>query len=172
MTHFHLDDLLGSYFQPTELKSMKCPLCKHENTDVKDSRIVDDGSQVRRRRACQKCKHKFTTVESMQLKELFVLKRSGVTKQFDREKIAKSLDTAMRKRPVSEKKIRQMVDNIIHRIELIRDKEISSKKIGEMIMAELAIVDPVAYIRFASVYKDFSSTEDFARLISDMGNSS
>ena len=105
----------------------------------------------------------------MQLKELFVVKRSGVTKQFDREKIAKSIDTAMRKRPVSEKKIRQMVDNIIHRIELIRDKEISSKKIGEMIMTELAIADPVAYIRFASVYKDFSSVEDFAKLISDMG---
>ena len=92
----------------------------------------------------------------MQIKELFVLKRSGVTKQFDREKIVKSIDTAMRKRPVSEKKIKQMVDNIIHKIELIRDKEISSKKIGEIIMAELAIMDPIAYIRFASVYSKSS----------------
>lgn len=147
---------------------MRCPFCKYEHTDVKDSRIVDDGAQVRRRRSCQKCGHKFTTIESVQLKELFVVKRSGVTKQFDREKIVKSIDTAMRKRPVSEKKIRQMVDNVIHRIELIRDKEISSKKIGEMIMTELAVVDPVAYIRFASVYKEFSSTQDFAKLIGDM----
>ena len=137
-------------------KIMKCPFCKYDNTDVKDSRIVDSGAQVRRRRSCQKCKHKFTTLESMQIKELFVLKRSGVTKQFDREKIVKSIDTAMRKRPVSEKKIKQMVDNIIHKIELIRDKEISSKKIGEIIMAELAIMDPIAYIRFASVYSKSS----------------
>lgn len=148
---------------------MKCPFCQHEDTDVKDSRIVDDGVTVRRRRSCQKCKQKFTTIESAQLKELFVVKRSGVTKQFDREKIVKSIDTAMRKRPISEKKIKQMVDNIINKIELTRDSEISSKKIGEMIMAELAIVDPVAYIRFASVYKEFSSVEDFAKLISDMG---
>ena len=148
---------------------MRCPFCKYEQSEVKDSRIVDNGLGVRRRRNCPKCNQRFTTIETLQLKELFVIKRSGVTKQFDREKIVKSIDTAMRKRPVSEKKIKQMVDNIVAKIELLRDKEISSSKIGDMIMSELAIVDPVAYIRFASVYKDFTSAEDFGKLISDMG---
>lgn len=151
---------------------MKCPFCKYENTEVKDSRIVDDGAKVRRRRGCLKCHHRFTTMESVQLNELFVVKRSGVRKQFEREKIVKSIDTALRKRPVSEKKIKQMVDNIINKIELMRDKEIASKKIGEMIMTELALIDPVAYIRFASVYQDFSSAKDFAKLINDMDKSS
>lgn len=147
---------------------MKCPFCKSEYTEVKDSRTIDEGTKVRRRRSCIKCNHRFTTMEAVHLNELFVVKRSGVRKQFERIKIEKSIDTAMRKRPVPEKKIKQMVDNIVNKIELLKGKEIPSKKIGEMILSELALVDPVAYIRFASVYKDFSSAKDFAKLINDM----
>jgi transcriptional repressor NrdR len=137
---------------------MKCPFCQHSETEVKDSRIIDDGAQVRRRRNCLKCKNKFTTIERTHLKELFVIRRSGVTKKFDSSKIAKSIDMAMRKRPISEKKIKQMVDHIVQKIENLQDKEIPSKKIGEMIMAELAIIDPVAYIRFASIYRSFKDS--------------
>ncbi len=144
---------------------MRCPFCSHKDTEVKDSRIVDEGAQVRRRRVCIKCKNRFTTVERIQLKELFVIKRSGVIKKFDREKIVKSINTAIRKRPIAEKKITQIVDNIVHKIENYHDREIPSRKIGEMIMEELASVDMVAYIRFASVYKDFTSIQDFAKFI-------
>ncbi|MEY3196723.1 MAG: hypothetical protein RLZZ59_89 [Pseudomonadota bacterium] len=144
---------------------MKCPFCENHDTEVKDSRVIESGGQVRRRRYCSKCKQRFTTLEKTHLRELFVIKRSGVTKKFDPSKIAKSIDTAMRKRPVSEKKIKQMVDNIVQRIESLYDKEIPSKKIGEMIMSELAATDHVAYIRFASVYQEFSSVSDFSKLI-------
>lgn len=149
---------------------MKCPSCQYLDTEVKDSRIADGGITVKRRRICKKCKTRFTTLEKVHKKELVVIKRSGVVKQFDSDKILKSIDTATRKRPISEKQIKQMVDNIIQKIEQTREKEISTKKIGDLIMHELAKIDQVAYIRFASVYKEFRSAQDFAKLINDLQN--
>jgi transcriptional repressor NrdR len=149
---------------------MKCINCSYFETIVKDSRVVDNGSQVKRRRFCNKCKFKFTTIERIELKELFVLKKSGVKKQFDSNKILKSIDMATRKRDIPEKKIKQMFDNVVHKIETIKKNEISSKEIGELIMVELVAVDKISYIRFASVYKEFNTTEDFANLINSMSN--
>jgi transcriptional repressor NrdR len=147
---------------------MKCPSCKNIQTEVKDSRVVDDGSVVRRRRVCAKCYNRFSTIERVYLREIFVVKRSGVSKKFDPEKISKSISTAIRKRPIPEKTVSQMVDSIVSKIENHHEKEIPSRKIGEMIMQELFKVDLVAYIRFASVYKDFSSAEDFAKFVNDL----
>jgi len=144
---------------------MRCPSCKNKQTEVKDSRVVDDGAVVRRRRICPKCHNRFSTIERIYLREIFVVKRSGVIKKFDPEKISKSISTALRKRPVQEKTISQMLDSIVNKIENYHEKEIPTRKIGEMIMQELFQVDLVAYIRFASVYKDFTSAEDFAKFI-------
>ena len=144
---------------------MRCPTCANQNTEVKDSRSVDNGAIVRRRRICKKCTHRFLTIERVYLKEIFVIKRSGVVKKFDPDKIEKSISTALRKRPIKEKTIAQMVDSIVGKIENYHKKEIPARKIGEMIMEELHKVDQVAYIRFASVYKDFTSAKDFAEFI-------
>jgi len=148
---------------------MKCPSCDYAHTQVKDSRCTDSGAIVRRRRICTKCHHRFSTTERVYLKELFVIKRSGVVKKFDPEKIEKSISTALRKRPVKDKAISQMIDAIITKCENYHRKEIPAKKIGEMILEELNNVDQVAYIRFASVYKDFNSVKDFAELVAKMG---
>jgi transcriptional repressor NrdR len=147
---------------------MKCPSCGKIQTEVKDSRVVNDGAVVRRRRVCSKCHNRFSTIERIYLREIFVVKRSGVVKKFDPEKISKSLSTALRKRPIPEKIITQLVDNIVNKIENDPQKQIPSRRIGEMIMQELFNVDLVAYIRFASVYKDFSSAEDFAKFVNDL----
>ena len=147
---------------------MKCPSCKNIQTEVKDSRVVDDGAIVRRRRVCCKCHNRFSTIEKIYLREKFVVKRSGVVKKFDSDKIGKSISTALRKRPIPEKTIAQMVDTIVNKIENHHEKEIPTRKIGEMIMQELFQVDLVAYIRFASVYKDFTSAEDFAKFVNDL----
>lgn len=129
---------------------------------------MEDGALVRRRRICQKCKHRFSTIERVYMKEIFVLKRSGMVKKFDPEKIRTSISTALRKRPIKEKTITQMVDSIVSKVENYNRREVPAKKIGEMIMQELEKVDLVAYIRFASVYKDFSSAKDFAEFIGKM----
>lgn len=144
---------------------MHCPFCDHSNTDVKDSRNTHENQVVRRRRSCSKCNGRFTTFERITLRELFVIKRSGVKKKFDRDKIIKSMLAAVRKRSVSNEQIEQIADKIMHELEKSTSGEILTRKIGEMIMKSLASIDQVAYIRFASVYRDFSSAQDFAKFI-------
>lgn len=145
---------------------MKCPFCNESDTNVKDSRNTDDGKVVRRRRVCTKCAGRFTTFERVQLRDLFVVKKSGFKKPFDPTKVAKSIATALRKRNFSETQIEDLTNRVIVTLESSSMKEIPTRKIGKLIMDELGKIDPVAYIRFASVYKDFSNIEDFSKFIS------
>jgi transcriptional repressor NrdR len=147
---------------------MKCPFCDSPDTNVKDSRNTDEGKVVRRRRHCSNCGGRFTTFERIQIRELIVVKRSGAKRPFDRTKIEKSIITALRKRNFSDKQIEALSDKIILELESASTKEIPTRKIGKLIMHELAKVDPVAYIRFASVYKDFANIEDFTKFISKL----
>lgn len=145
---------------------MKCPFCSTVDTSVKDSRDSEDNTTIRRRRYCKACKGRFTTFERIQLRELLVIKRSGAKKPFDRDKVQKSITTALRKRNIPENSINQITNKIVLELESNSTREIPSRKIGELIMQELAKIDQVAYIRFASVYKDFSSAHDFAKFVS------
>ncbi|RTK93634.1 MAG: transcriptional repressor NrdR [Rickettsiales bacterium] len=147
---------------------MKCPFCKTLDTNVKDSRETDGGSIIRRRRECGECKKRFTTFEKVQLREIMVIKRSGLKRPFDRSKIFKSITTALRKRNFSNEDIEKFVNKICLELENANDKEIQSKTIGKIIMQELAIIDQVAYVRFASVYKDFTTIQDFIKFISNI----
>lgn len=147
---------------------MKCPFCHNIETQVKDSRSSDDGQVVRRRRFCPECKGRFTTFERLQIKELVVIKRSGAKRPFDRAKIEKSIVTALRKRNFPEKKVEEICEKIILEIESSSSKEVPTRKIGNLIMNSLAKIDPVAYIRFASVYKDFNDIEDFSKFINKL----
>lgn len=147
---------------------MKCPFCSESDTNVRDSRNTDNGKVVRRRRYCNKCRGRFTTFERLQMQELIVVKRSGAKRPFDRAKISKSITMAIRKRNFSEKQVEEIIDKIILELKSNSVKEIPTKKIGNLIMQELAKVDQVAYVRFASVYKDFTSAEDFTKFISKL----
>jgi len=149
---------------------MNCPFCQQPNTYVKDSRDADNGSVIRRRRHCENCKGKFTTFERIQLRELFVIKRTGVKKPFNRDKVQNSITTALRKRNISEDIINEITSRIVLELESNTSREVPTKKIGELIMQELAKVDHVAYVRFASVYKDFTSASDFAKFVSQIKN--
>jgi transcriptional repressor NrdR len=149
---------------------MNCPFCQNSGTYVKDSRDSENGSVVRRRRHCESCKGKFTTFERIQLRELFVIKRTGVKKSFNRDKVYNSIITALRKRNISEDKINEITNRIVLELESNTNREVPTKKIGELIMHELAKVDHVAYVRFASVYKDFTSASDFAKFVSQIKN--
>lgn len=144
---------------------MKCPFCTNIDTIVKDSRETESGAVIRRRRRCNSCNSKFTTFERVQLKELVVVKKSGAKKPFDRNKIFDSIATAVRKRNIDDIAINAIVNRIVLDLETQGAREVTSRKIGEIIMEELAKLDPVAYIRFASVYKDFSTVQDFTRFI-------
>lgn len=144
---------------------MRCPFCNELNSFVKDSRDTDDHKVIRRRRQCSKCNGRFTTFERIQIRQINVVKRSGDIKRFDGNKIVTSIKTAMRKRHLSEKEIEKIANDIILNIESTTSHEISTRKIGKLIMQKLSQIDPVAYIRFASVYKDFSTTQDFAKFI-------
>ena len=144
---------------------MLCPFCKAPDTSVKDSRLSDEGLVVRRRRKCGKCDAKFTTFERVQHKKLIVTKRSGLKRQFDRNKIVNSLIAATRKCNISINTIEEIADKLVFTLEQSNLKEIPTRKIGELIMDELAKIDQVAYVRFASVYKDFNSASDFMRFI-------
>ena len=147
---------------------MRCPFCQNEDTQVKDSRPTEDGACIRRRRECAKCGSRFTTFERVQLRELIVLKRSGRRVPFEREKLVRSVTVALRKRPVNEEQLDQMVSGIVRRLESLGDSEIQSSQIGEMLMEALAALDPVAYVRYASVYKDFREPKDFARFLDNI----
>lgn len=147
---------------------MQCPFCQAKQTSVKDSRNIDQGKIVRRRRHCQKCTGRFTTFERIQTKQLIVIKRTGIKRPFERSKVAGSIRTALRKRNFSDQDIDKLTDKITLTLESSTENEIKSRSIGKLIMRELAKIDHVAYIRFASVYKDFSNIQDFAKFISKL----
>ena len=144
---------------------MKCPFCTAENTAVKDSRPAEDNTAVRRRRACEVCGGRFTTFERVQLREIIVVKRDGKRALFDREKVAKSVTIALRKRAVGDESVEQLVSGIVRKLESSGETEVSSEDIGELVMEALKTVDPVGYVRYASVYKNFKDPSDFARFI-------
>lgn len=146
---------------------MRCPFCQNEDTQVKDSRPTEDGAAIRRRRQCDKCGSRFTTFERVQLRDLVVLKRSGRRVPFDRDKLARSLAIALRKRPIEQDQIEQMISGIVRKLESMGESEVASETIGEMVMEALRILDSVAYVRYASVYKDFTEASDFADFIEE-----
>ncbi len=148
---------------------MRCPFCQNEDTQVKDSRPTEDGACIRRRRQCDKCGSRFTTFERVQLRELTVLKRSGRRVPFDRDKLARSITIALRKRPIEDDQVEQMISGIVRRLESQGESEITSEQIGELVMDALGLVDPVGYVRYASVYRDFKETSDFADFIEEAG---
>ena len=140
---------------------MRCPFCGHDDSQVKDSRPTEDNSAIRRRRQCEACGGRFTTFERIQLRELTVVKTEGKREPFEREKLERSLSVACRKRPVDSVQIEKLASGIQRQLETLGESEIESKRIGEFVMAGLKSLDSVAYIRFASVYKDFSEAKDF-----------
>ena len=148
---------------------MRCPFCGHEDTQVKDSRPTEDNSAIRRRRLCPECGSRFTTFERVQLRELTVVKRNGQRSPFDREKLAFSIRIACRKRPVEEERIERVVNSIQRRLESSGETEIDSQDIGRLVMEALANLDPVAYVRFASVYKNFREAKDFEAFVESLG---
>lgn len=146
---------------------MRCPFCGFSDTTVKDSRPAEEDTAVRRRRGCPQCGGRFTTFERVQLRELVVIKRDERRAPFEREKLRRSIQIALQKRPVSEEQLDQMVSGIIRRLENTGENEVQTSEIGQMVMDSLSGLDPVAYVRYASVYKDFKNPSDFARFIED-----
>ena len=144
---------------------MRCPYCGGLDTQVKDSRPSDDSSAIRRRRICPDCGGRFTTFERVQLRELIVVKRSGRKVPFDRDKLQRSVETALRKRPVEAERIERLVSGITRRLESSGEAEVTSEAIGEAVMEGLKGLDDVAYVRFASVYKNFREARDFEELL-------
>jgi len=140
---------------------MRCPFCGHDDTQVKDSRPTDDNAAIRRRRFCPSCGSRFTTFERVQLRDLTVVKKSGKRVPFDRDKLAKSIQVATRKRPIDSERIERIVSAIVRRLESTGESEITSDQIGEQVMEALYALDPVAYVRFASVYRNFREVRDF-----------
>ncbi len=140
---------------------MKCPFCGNLDSQVKDSRPSEDGTSIRRRRCCPACSGRFTTFEYIQSRDLIVVKRNDVRVPFEREKLSRSIYLALRKREVDMEKIEQMVNTIMRRLEQKGENEIHSSEIGELVMDALLQVDKVAYVRYASVYKNFTSMDDF-----------
>ncbi|MES2678201.1 MAG: transcriptional regulator NrdR [Pseudomonadota bacterium] len=150
---------------------MKCPFCGNLESQVRDSRISDDGEAVKRRRYCPDCDSRFTTFERVQLREIMVVKKNGDKKIFDSEKLKKSVEMAVRKRPVSPLQVDKLVNNIVKKLETEGDSEISSSKVGDMVLKALEGLDKVAFVRFASVYKNFEKTEDFREFIKKIAKS-
>ena len=148
---------------------MKCPFCGHLESQVKDSRPSEDGAAIRRRRLCPECGGRFTTFERVQLRELTILKRSGRRSPFDREKLVRSISLAMQKRPVDSERIERMVNGIVRQLESQGETELPSSAVGEMVMKALKSLDDVAYVRYASVYRDFRETSDFAKFLGQEG---
>ncbi|MDC3086196.1 transcriptional regulator NrdR [Pelagibacteraceae bacterium] len=144
---------------------MKCPFCGNEDTQVKDSRSTEDNSAIRRRRFCSACGARFTTFERIQLRELTVIKKSGKKVPFDRDKLERSVQIALRKRPVESERVDRMISGIVRRVESLGEAEIASDVVGEIVMEGLQSIDPVAYVRFASVYKNFREAKDFEDFI-------
>ncbi len=144
---------------------MRCPFCGHDETQVKDSRPSEDNSSIRRRRQCPACAARFTTFERVQLRELMVVKKDNTRTVFDREKLVRSINISCRKRPVNSEQIELVTNSIQRRLESSGETEIPTKVVGELVMDALKELDRVAYLRFASVYKDFQETDDFRKFI-------
>ncbi len=149
---------------------MLCPFCGHDDTQVKDSRPTDDGAAIRRRRFCTACTQRFTTIERVQLRDLIVIKSDGRRVPFDRDKLARSVRIALRKRPVAEERIERIVNGIVRQLEASGEGEIASQQIGELVMETLKEVDAVAYVRFASVYRNFREAKDFEAFLGQLGD--
>ncbi len=148
---------------------MRCPFCGHAESQVKDSRPSEDGAAIRRRRLCPECGGRFTTFERVQLRELTIMKRSGRRTPFDRDKLARSIAIATRKRPVDPERLERMISAITRQLESMGETELPSSAIGELVMKHLQQLDDVAYVRYASVYRDFRETQDFARFLGEEG---
>ena len=148
---------------------MRCPFCGNEDTQVKDSRPTDDNSAIRRRRQCTNCGARFTTFERVQLRELVVVKSNGQREPFDREKLLRSMQISLRKRPVDQDRLERVVNGIVRRLESSGESEIPSTLVGQMVMDALANLDQVAYVRFASVYRNFREAKDFEEFVGKLG---
>lgn len=140
---------------------MRCPFCGNHDTQVKDSRPTEDSAAIRRRRACPSCGARFTTFERVQLRELTVVKKNGKRAPFDRDKLARSMQVALRKRPVEAERVERVVNSIVRRLESMGESDIPSDLVGQMVMDALGSLDSVAYVRFASVYRNFREAKDF-----------
>lgn len=147
---------------------MRCPYCGDDNTQVKDSRPTEDSSAIRRRRVCTACGGRFTTFERVQLRELTVVKKSGEKESFDREKLERSVFTAVRKRALDEERVQRMISGVVRQLESLGDAEITSEKIGGFVMEGLKEMDDVAFVRFASVYRNFSAADDFRHFLAEL----
>ncbi len=147
---------------------MRCPFCGDTETQVKDSRPAEDHVTIRRRRFCQACGGRFTTYERVQLRDLTVLKKNGRRESFDRDKLARSIRIALQKRPIEGDRIDQMISGIVRRLESMGDSDVRSESIGEIVMETLARIDTVAYVRFASVYKNFQEADDFEDFVAEL----
>src|ERR1700744_4124387 len=148
---------------------MRCPFCGELESQVKDSRPSEDGTAIRRRRLCPSCGGRFTTFERVQLRELTIVKRSGRRAPFEREKLVRSISIALRKRPVEPERMERMVSGILRQLESLGETELPSHIVGEMVMKALKSLDEVGYVRYASVYRDFRETQDFAKFLGDEG---
>ena len=148
---------------------MRCPFCLHNDTQVKDSRPTEDNAAIRRRRFCVDCGSRFTTFERVQLRDLMILKKNGQRVPFERDKLIRSVQLACRKRPVDETRVERVVNGIQRRLESSGESEIRSETVGELVMEALSNLDPVAYVRFASVYKNFREARDFEDFIGQIG---
>ena len=149
---------------------MRCPHCGALDTQVRDSRPSEDHAAIRRRRSCPGCGARFTTFERVQLRELTIIKRSGRRAPFDREKLRRSIEIALRKRPIGEDRIEQLVSSIVRTLENGNEAEIPSETVGELVMEGLKALDSVAYVRYASVYRDFREAKDFHRVLVELGD--
>ncbi|MCK0208604.1 transcriptional regulator NrdR [Starkeya koreensis] len=147
---------------------MRCPYCGSLETQVKDSRPTEDSAAIRRRRICPDCGGRFTTFERVQLRELTVLKRSGRRVPFDRDKLARSIEVALRKRPVDPERVERLVSGLVRRLESMGESEITSEMIGERVMESLKQLDDIAYVRFASVYRNFREAKDFEAVLGEL----
>ena len=151
---------------------MRCPFCGFDDTQVKDSRPTEDNGAIRRRRFCSNCGQRFTTVERVQLRELTVVKADGRRVAFDRDKLARSIQIALRKRPIQEERIERIVNSVVRQLEASGDSDVTSKQIGELVMDTLKELDKVAYVRFASVYRNFREAKDFEAFVGGLGDGS
>ncbi len=147
---------------------MRCPYCGNDDTQVKDSRPTEDSNSIRRRRICPSCGGRFTTFERVQLRELMVVKKSGRRVPFDRDKLARSVGTALRKRDVEPERVDRMISGVVRQLESLGEGEVTSDQIGEFVMEGLKGLDDVAFVRFASVYKNFSAADDFRSFLTEL----
>jgi transcriptional repressor NrdR len=147
---------------------MRCPYCNSEHTQVKDSRPTEENAAIRRRRVCEDCGGRFTTFERVQLREIFVIKRSGRRVPFEREKLSRSIEVALRKRPIQPERVERLVSGLVRQLESLGEQDIPSSAIGEMAMEALKGLDPVAYVRFASVYRSFGEAADFQQVLGEI----